>query len=88
MTVRDIENIFKIVVLIIILVLFSMWGFSYGDSEYTAVASGKIIMADRKMILELMEDARKQGGELNIAIFVFDDKKNVWNRARTLCGDK
>jgi len=41
-----------------------------------------MLMADKKMVLRLLEEANIQGGELNIALYEYDEQNQVWNRAR------
>lgn len=43
------------------------------------------LIVDKKMLMELIEEARKQGVMLNIAAYVYNDATGMWDRARTLC---
>ena len=59
-------------------------GEKYDDTS-VAVAQPAMIMADRDVLLDLINHARLFGEELAVAVYVYDPKEEVWNRATTLC---
>ena len=50
-----------------------------------AVAGSAYLIVDKKILMELIEDARKQDVMLNVASYVYNDVTGTWDRARTLC---
>lgn len=54
------------------------------DNTVSAVHQG-MIMVDRAVLKSLIDDAKRQGGDLNVAIYEYDKKMEVWNRAEKWC---
>ena len=54
------------------------------DITVSAVHQG-MIMVDRAVLKSLIDDAKRQGGDLNVAIYEYDKKMEVWNRAEKWC---
>lgn len=54
------------------------------DQTITVQSSG-MIMVDRAVLKSLIEDAKRQGTDLNVAIYEYDKKMEVWNRAEKWC---
>lgn len=54
------------------------------DHTVSAVHQG-MIMVDRVALKYLIEDAKRQGADLNVAIYEYDKKMEVWNRAEKWC---
>jgi Na+/H+ antiporter NhaB len=54
------------------------------DQTITVQSSG-MIMVDRVVLKSLIEDAKRQGTDLNVAIYEYDKKMEVWNRAEKWC---
>lgn len=71
--------------LFVLLLLVPVGGWA-GDSSllvYDIYADSiSMLMADKKMVLGLLEKAKIQGDELNIALYEYDEQNQVWNRAR------
>lgn len=73
-----------------------MWTSHVISEEFHAISvpmisegiSHSAIMVDQKTLLSLIQYAEKHGGMLNVAAYVFDNEKQVWNRARTICKEK
>lgn len=51
----------------------------------SATTTTAYIVVEKKILMELIEDARKQGGQLNVVAYVYNDVTGTWNRASTLC---
>lgn len=54
------------------------------ENTVSAVHQG-MIMVDRAVLKSLIEDAKRQGGDLNVAIYEYDKKTEMWNRAEKWC---
>ena len=71
-------------VVIGILLALAMFGFTHagitGINDY--------VFADRAVLLQLMKEEKQQGRTLNVHILVLNDKTGLWDRERTLCGEK
>ena len=85
--------IIKIIAVFIALVLgYVIIGYANQENSKTIISSSEqSIMVDKKILMELIEDARKQGSMLNVAAYVYNDVTGTWDKARTLCnkeGDK
>ena len=88
--------IIKIIAVFIALVLgYVITGYAGQEKSLTPIEMSQhamsMIMVDKKILMELIEDARKQGSMLNVAAYVYNDVTGTWDKARTLCnkeGDK
>ena len=70
-----------VLVVVGILLMLAMFGFTYaGVNDY--------VFADRAVLLQLIKEEEQQGRTLNVHILVLNDKTGLWDRARTLCGEK
>ncbi len=54
------------------------------DESISAVHQG-MIMVDRTVLKSLIEDVKRQGADLNVAVYEYDKKMEVWNRAEKWC---
>lgn len=54
------------------------------NNTVSAVQQG-MIMVDRAVLKNLIEEAKRQGGDLNVVIYEYDKKRGVWNRAEKWC---
>lgn len=54
------------------------------ENTVSAVHQG-MIMVDRTVLKSLIEDAKRQGTDLNVAVYEYDKKMEVWNRAEKWC---
>ena len=77
-----------------LLAIILMGGISYNlftgyagqkESTLSATTTTAYIVVEKKILMELIEDAQKQGGQLNVAAYVYNDVTGTWNRARTFC---
>lgn len=55
------------------------------DTASVAVTGHSMVMTDRDALLDLINHARLFGDELAVAVYVYDPKTELWNRATTLC---
>ena len=80
-----------VLVVVGILLVLALFGFASAEKTYDEAKEemkNQMMIVDRKELKTLLEEARKQGKELNVAIYVFNDKTGLWDRARILCGEK
>jgi len=70
---------------ILMLVVSLLWtGNTWADEDsimgYTV---GIAVMVDEKAIKALIDEARRDGAVLNVDLYEYDDKREVWDRVRT-----
>jgi hypothetical protein len=41
-----------------------------------------VVIVDKKVLTELLAEAQREGASLNVAVYEYDDKREVWVRAR------
>ena len=54
------------------------------DLNVTATA---MLIVDKKMLREILREAKELGTSVNIAIYEYNEKKDVWDRARVWCNE-
>lgn len=55
------------------------------DDQLLTYQGTGMIMVDKKALRSLLDDAKRQGSDLNVAVYEYDKKMEVWNRAEKWC---
>ena len=52
------------------------------DIDIIDIESTSVVVVDKKVLAELLAEARRDGASLNVAVYEYDGKREVWDRAR------
>lgn len=52
------------------------------DMDIVDITSTPAVVVDKKVLEALIAEARREGASLNVVVYEYDEKREVWGRAR------
>jgi len=59
-----------------------LWLISGGVTHAEHIGTSSVVLVDKNVLQELVAEAQREGMLLNIAVYEYDETREVWDRAR------